>query len=330
MNKVTLALSASRPRVTIGIPVYNGEQYLAEALDCLLSQTLQAFEIVVSDNCSTDGTEPLCRAYAARDRRVRYFRAERNFGAAWNHNRTVELASGEYFKLHCYDDLCAPTFLEECVAVLDREPAVVLCYPQFVRVDAEGKPLASRRSKVRGNAEPDERFRTLILWRDTCEEMQGVVRTDVLRQTRLIGSYSNSDDNLLAELALRGQFYEVPKALFFHRVHDQQSTTVYDRLARVAWFDPAAAGRLHFPFCRQFREYAALIGRAPLSIREKRRCYVHLLEWFWQYRRRVGEDLSLAFFHHTLLPFLKRYFPWTRSIWRKFKKAYRSAALQGL
>lgn len=315
-------MSTSRPRVTIGLPVYNGERYLAEALDCLLGQTFQAFEIVVSDNCSTDDTEALCRAYAARDRRVHYFRAEKNLGAAWNHNRTVELASGEYFKWHTYDDLCAPTFLEECVAVLDHEPSVVLCYPQFVRVDAEGKPLSSRRSKIHGNADPHERFRSLILWRDTCEEIYGVMRTDVLRQTRLIGNYSNSDDNLLAELALRGRFYEVPKALFFHRVHPQQSTTVYtDRLARVAWFDTSAAGRLHFPFCRQFREYAALIGRVPLSSRVKQRCYVHLLAWFWQYRRRVREDLSLALFHHTLVPFLKRYLPWTRPAWRKFRKA---------
>ncbi|HYE34809.1 glycosyltransferase family 2 protein [Methylocaldum sp.] len=314
-------MSGTQPRVSIGIPVYNGERYLAEALESLLAQTFKDFEIIISDNCSTDQTEEICRRYAEQDSRVRYVRAETNRGAAWNHNRTVELAKGEYFKWQTYDDLCAPTFLEKCVAVLDQHPEVVLCYPQFVRVDAERNPLEARRSQVDGAAAPPERFRTLILKRSTCEEIYGVVRTHVLRQTRLIGSYSNSDDNLLAELALRGQFFEVPEPLFFHRVHSGQSTTVFgDRLARFRWFDTSAAGRLHFPFCRQFREYIGLIQRAPLSRHDKLRCLQHLAIWFWQKRRRIIEDLYLVFFRHTLMPSIKRYAPWTRPIWLSVKK----------
>jgi len=315
-------MNGTRPRVSIGIPVYNGERYLAEALESLLAQTFVDFEIIISDNCSTDQTEEICQQYAIQDSRVRYVRAEKNWGAAWNHNRTVELAIGEYFKWQTYDDLCAPTFLEKCVTVLDQHPEVVLCYPQFVRVDAERNPLEGRRSQTDGAAAPSERFGTLILRRSTCEEIYGVMRTHVLRQTRLIGSYSNSDDNLLAELALRGQFYEVPEPLFFHRVHPRQSTKV-DRLARFSWFDTSAAGRLHFPFCRQFREYIALIQRAPLSLHDKLRCFRYLVNWFWMKRRRLIDDLYLVFFRYTLMPPLKRYAPWTRPIWHSVKKALR-------
>jgi glycosyltransferase involved in cell wall biosynthesis len=71
----------AQPRLSIGLPVYNGEEYLAESLDALLGQTYEDFELVISDNASTDGTQELCRKYAARDSRIRYLRLPRNIGA---------------------------------------------------------------------------------------------------------------------------------------------------------------------------------------------------------------------------------------------------------
>ena len=87
--------------VSIGVPVYNGENHLAAALDSFLRQTYEDFEVVVSDNGSTDRTEQIARDYAARDPRIRYYRSDINFGAAWNFNRVVELAQGEVFSLGC-------------------------------------------------------------------------------------------------------------------------------------------------------------------------------------------------------------------------------------
>jgi glycosyltransferase involved in cell wall biosynthesis len=74
------------PRVSIGMPVYNGEPYLTRALDALLAQSFTDFELIISDNASTDATETICREYAARDRRIRYYRCNENHGAAWNFN----------------------------------------------------------------------------------------------------------------------------------------------------------------------------------------------------------------------------------------------------
>jgi len=134
-------MSEPTPRVSIGLPVFNGERYLEETLQSILGQTLGDLEIVISDNGSTDHTAEICRAIAAQDRRVRYHRSERNRGGAWNHNRVFALSRGEYFKWAAHDDLLAPEFLERCVRVLDAVPAYVLCTSRAAFVDERGAAL---------------------------------------------------------------------------------------------------------------------------------------------------------------------------------------------
>ena len=107
-NLIQPIVTHGYPRVSVGIPVFNGERFLAETIESILAQTFKDFEIVISDNASTDRTEEICRSYAARDPRIRYNRNDTNRGAAWNHNRVFELARGEYFKWQSHDDFCAP------------------------------------------------------------------------------------------------------------------------------------------------------------------------------------------------------------------------------
>lgn len=109
------------PRVSIGLPVYNGQQYLRQALDSLLAQTFHTFEVIISDNASNDATPEICRDYAACDPRIRYVRHDVNRGAAWNFNYVFGLARGVYFKWHAHDDMLEPTFLEQCVTILDHD-----------------------------------------------------------------------------------------------------------------------------------------------------------------------------------------------------------------
>src|SRR5436190_12174806 len=94
------------PIVSIGLPVFNGERYLRQALDSLLGQDFQDFELIISDNASTDRTAEICRAYVAKDRRIRYYRNESNIGSAPNYRRVFELARGEFFKWCSHDDVC--------------------------------------------------------------------------------------------------------------------------------------------------------------------------------------------------------------------------------
>ena len=274
------------PRVSIGLPVYNGEKFLKEAIDSILSQTFRDFELVISDNASTDRTHEICESSAASDPRVRYVRNEVNVGAAKNYNNVFELSSGIYFKWAAHDDACAPDFLQQCVAILDREPSVVLCYPKMVDIDDQGHHLATRnishipRSERGAYPTPHQRFRRLIRTDYTCEEVFGVIRSDVLRKTKLILSYTDSDRTLLAELGLYGRFHEVPDVLFYHRMHKGMSTMAFGGWQeRTAWFDPAKRGRLVFPLWRQFGEYIKTIFRVPLPWGERAWCLMPMGIW---------------------------------------------------
>ncbi|MGB5873291.1 MAG: glycosyltransferase family 2 protein [Bacteroidota bacterium] len=284
------------PRVSIGLPIYNGELYLRETLDSLLAQTYADFELLISDNGSTDGTQRICEEYAARDPRVKYYREAENRGAAWNYNRVVELATGEYFKWAAHDDLCAPTYLEKCIEVLDRDPGVVLCFPDDQDIDKESTPIDARRAThvpgdMRASSpKASERLRNLARYDHDCEEVFGLVRLEVLRKTRLIQSYTDSDRTLLGELGLYGRFHQVPEPLFLHRHHSSSSCRANPVEGgwheRARWFDPGLSNRVLFSQWRQLWEYSRAIMRAPLGLPEKAKCF------FWlgvRYRHRLGD-----------------------------------------
>ena len=286
---------SSNPRVSLGMPVYNGERFLRETMDSLLAQTYKDFELVISDNGSTDETERMCREYASRDHRIRYYRENLNRGAGWNYNRVVELARGEYFKWAAHDDLCAPAYLERCVEVLDRTPAVVLCYPDDIDIDENGNKIDRKRlshipSSQRANSpDPAQRLRQLVRLDYDCEQVFGLIRLNVLRRTALILNYTDSDRTLLGELGLYGQFFEIPEPLFYHRHHGGSSGRANPISGgwhlRAGWFDPRLKGRVLFPQWRQVWEYVKAIFRSPLNLPVKLRCL------FWLgvgYRNRLG------------------------------------------
>jgi len=268
-------------RVSIGLPVFNGENYLRDSLDSLLAQTYSDFELIISDNASTDKTQEICSAYAAKDRRIRYFRNDTNLGAAKNHNCLIELSSGEYFKWAAHDDLCAPEFLERCVNVLDQHPSVVLCYSWTKEIDDKGAVLRNYASKPKlGSSKPTERFFECVCVPHSQVAVFGLIRKSALKKTRLIGHYSSSDRILLGELTLHGRFYEIPEYLFFKRDHQQQHWRVYTtRQSRVEWYDPGRTGKITFPHWRLLLEHYISIKRAPLNWQQRVQCYVYLCWW---------------------------------------------------
>jgi glycosyltransferase involved in cell wall biosynthesis len=292
------------------MPLYNAERYLVGTLDSILGQSFSDFELIISDNGSTDRTAWICRDYAFRDSRIRYFRHEVNRGGAWNHNYVLELARGEFFKWNSYDDRLAPTFLEKCVAVLDRTPEAVLSFSKFVDVDATGTPSNIRSPLGMWLLRPHERFRQL-LQPVTCEEVYSLIRLSVLRQTPGIAPYAISDNVLLVELALRGAFAEVPEVLFFHGWHGENMATRHpDALEQHLWFNPADQGRLIFPHWRVLNEYLRLLRRVPLPWKERMLCYGHVLRsQLWHNRANLSRDFSRparAF----LINFARNYCPW--------------------
>lgn len=274
----------SRPRVSVGLPVYNGEEYLEQAVISLLAQTFTDLELIICDNASTDRTEEICRKYVALDSRVHYHRSPENAGAARNHNLSFELSTGEFFRWAAYDDLCAPEHLERCVAELDANPSVVLCYPRTKVIDADGKVVGSHDDGLALlSADPveryvayQERFRD-ITW---CEPVFGLIRREVMAKTRLLGNYNSADVILLGELALLGAIHEVPEYLFFRRIHPSISTRANPTPEELAeWFDPKARGRIVAPLWRLVYEQFRAIQAVSMTHRNKARCYAHATKW---------------------------------------------------
>src|SRR5918993_3050002 len=243
------------PRLSVGLPVYNGETYLPEALDALLGQSYPDFELIISDNASTDGTEEICRRYLALDGRIRYFRQPVNLGAAANHNFVVKQARGEYFKWASHDDLYGRALLLRCVEALDAHPEVVLSHAWQAFIDAEGNIIhrVDYRLATDSPHAPD-RFRDMLFLQGG-DDFYGVMRADVLRRTPLHGTYHHAEHTLVAELALHGPFYQVPKVLYYRRDHPGRASRVEDKRKRAAKFDPKRADRLRNPVARLRVEY---------------------------------------------------------------------------
>lgn len=265
------------PRVSIGVPVYNGERYLAQTLESLVTQTWRDLEIIVGDNASTDRTGEIVQAFASRDERIRYVRHDRNLGLAGNYMRLLELARGELFRWAAADDLSAPESVRLCVAALDKDPLAALAYPKTTLIDAEGRPTGEYEDNLDlPESRPSERFRQLLERLGLCNAVFGLTRTAVLRQTRGMGAYVGSDIPLLAELALLGRIIEVPQRLFLRRFHPAASSAMHGA-DKQHLFTPQARRSKGTPEWRQLRELWQAVLRSPIPVSEKLRAGLFLV-----------------------------------------------------
>ncbi|MGH8210516.1 MAG: glycosyltransferase family 2 protein, partial [Steroidobacteraceae bacterium] len=249
-------------------------------------------ELVLSDNGSTDATREICLEAVAQDTRVRYFRSEVNRGLAWNFNNAFQQARGRFLVWLGHDDLLGPHFLTECLAALERDPQCVVCFTNTNYIDAEGNLIQGADLQNSGAAPgAAERFRD-VLYDGKCDPICGLMRTDVLRQTRLHGRYADSDRVLLGEMALRGRFAKVPRHLFSRRSHGAQTSAAKDRWARTLIFDPGAAGKAICPWWREFFALVAAIRRSPLTLREKWQALKYFYWWSSHHKEYLYRDLQ--------------------------------------
>lgn len=310
-------MSSDHPKVSIGLPVFNGENFIREAVDSILSQTFEDFELIISDNASSDGTEAICRDYEARDKRIKYHRNSENLGAAANYTRVFSLASGEYFKWAAHDDVCGEDYLTKCVQVLDQDNSVVLCHSKTRLIDKYGEeikvfgPVASLDSD-----RPHLRFRAALGVGEKIFLVWGLVRRNILGKTPLLGDFIGHDRPLFTRLSLFGRFYQVPEVLFSMREHDQRSVYVHSwkkpRQA-IQWHSPEMAGKLIFPTWKLFNEHISAINKGPINLRERFLCYREMWDWCRTYRTDLWNDLILAG-DHLLSP--------NRNLLRKLDRTY--------
>lgn len=294
-NSVDSKADIAAPLVTVGMPVRNCERHLAQAIDSVLAQSLNHFELIVSDNASTDGTPAIVQRYARLDARVHYRRLEVNQGVSANWNAVVMAARGRYFKWLAGSDEMAPNLLEACVRTLETRPDVVLAFARTQWMDDEGRLLdvCDKDFAVLGHT-PAERFAQVA--RDLSINNQinaSVIRTDALRQTRLLGRFPTDDLVLMAELALLGKFVLLPEVMFRRRVGAEVSTPNRSPLQTARHHNPQAKRPTRLlSVRRQMARYAAC-WHAPLALPDRLRALLAatgLLVAAW--RRRQARALA--------------------------------------
>jgi len=291
-------MSGGVPKVSIGLPVFNGANYLAVTFDRILSQTFTDFEVVICDNDSTDDTARICADYCRQDSRIRYFKNDSNIGAAPNFNKTFELSRGEYFAWAAHDDMYDLRFLEKCVQVLDENPDVVLSHSALAFVDDDDNPIIFRDGAdaiaggrpvrdIYGNSvmKPDmphiaeslhaeERFHDVLHKVHWCLQVFGLARSAVLRSTGLQRSYYGADKVFLAEMSLAGRFHQIEEVLFTKRIH--RSMSFYQTTqAKRKWIDPNNSFRL--PQLQMIKDYSIAISQRPLSFGQRAKCCLAIM-----------------------------------------------------
>ena len=302
----TLGRGDRPPRVSVGVPVHNGQKYLGACLESLLKQDFEDFELIVSDNGSTDGTEEIARSYAARDPRIRYLREPENRGGAWNFNRLPRLARGQYFRWNSHDDLCEPAHLRRCVEALDAAgPSVILALTGTAFIDAHGAVThrSAENLDTRGMS-PHARYAHVARTVRYLNPLFGLFRRAALPPT-LLRSYANSDYLLLGELALLGEFVELPGPLFQRRMHPGMSRRANTTQEEVAvWFDTTRSGhRFYFPELSMIRDHFGAVRRAPIGTLEKLQCAWVIPRWWVRRRwRYIGKELLAP-----VMPRFRRY-----------------------
>lgn len=287
--------------LSIGLPVYNGENFLARAIDSILAQSFTDFELIIADNASSDATADICRDYAAREGRITFYRNLSNIGAAANFRKVFHLSKGKYFKWAAHDDQLAPEYLKECINLLENRNDIILCHSQVCIIDQAGKKIRVEKTDDSNlaSSDPVKRFSALVLNDLDDYEVFGVARREILQKTPLIQGFVASDRTLRAELGLRGKIYIINQPLFLCRDHPQRSIRLMPaHHKRGQWFDPKKKTRFLFPHWRILHEYFLCLGRVSLSLPEKAKCSFVILRWItvhMNWARLIADPLIVLF-----------------------------------
>ncbi len=275
------------PKLSIGIPVFNGQEFLPNLLDSLLAQTFTEFEIVICDNASTDRTPQICWEYEKRDSRVQYVRNLRNLGAVANFNRVFELSTAPLFKWAAHDDLHHEAYLDTCVRLLEENPDVVLAHAGTAFIDDRGEilpfeqetgsfvdPRTGRRywadvPSIGDHPVAVSRFWQVLTRARWGTHMFGVVRREILKRTSLLPNFAGSDRAMLAELALLGRFRCANERLFLKRFHANVSAVLDHKELRGFL---STDGKRYSRRLRQIKAYFGAPMDKPIGIVSKSVC----------------------------------------------------------
>jgi glycosyltransferase involved in cell wall biosynthesis len=269
------------------LPVYNGQNFVAEAIQCVLNQTFSNWELIICDNCSTDRTLAICQQFAEQDNRIRVYQNPRNMGVCFNYAEVFRLSHGQYFKWMAHDDLFAPRFIETCLQEFEKDDDVILAFTKMCYINADGRVQRRQACELSVLERTPESRATKFLAlaaqsTDFLWLAYGVARREVLQKSGSMGLYAGSDQVLLFRLALRGCIKQLEQEMFFRREHPEAETcrggsTVRQR-AKGAYADDNR--RFVFPWCRILKEHLISVQDAPISFWGRVRCITAVLRRF--------------------------------------------------
>jgi glycosyltransferase involved in cell wall biosynthesis len=285
-----------QPIVSFGVPVYNGHKHLRETLDSLLAQTYPDFELIISDNASSDATPDICQEYASRDSRIQYHRQTENIGAPANWNFVASRACGRYFKWSSASDNCKPNFLTSCVPILDSDPSVVISFGKTTYIDAAGQSatLPDRDVEVLDDS-PSARFQRICAHLVVNNEQYGLIRRDALMKTGLVPAYPHGDLVLMAELALLGKFKRIASPLLVRRLDKHYWTGMMSREEFESLFWPHSQPQIRFDLIRRHLGYLRVCFHHEIPLGERARAGQYALRMAYWKRRQMTAELGSIF-----------------------------------
>ena len=287
----------NKPLVSIGLPVFNGEDFLESSIDTLLSQSYKNIEVIVCDNASTDNTQVIVERYCSKDARVKYYRHEKNLGAALNYNSTFDMSSGRYFKWAAHDDIIHENYIEQCVIAMEQDKSISLVQPLTGQIDGNGVVTGhlytSHETVIPKTTSNIELYRILIQDRGAWVRIFGLIRSSILKNTPLIDNYVGSDLTLLGELGLNGNVRDIDSVLFWRREHAETSTTgkYKARRKRLNWFDTSKNPSVALPEWRLNTEMFRSVVRQNIPLSNKFSCGMAILGRMWIKKRLLVKDI---------------------------------------
>lgn len=282
-------------QVSVGMPVYNGAKTIALAIDSILNQTFEDFELIISDNASTDGTYEILRAYAERDRRIRLIRQPTNIGANGNYSAVAREARGRWFKWASSNDWCAPTFLEKCAAVLGTRVDVVLVHPRSKIFTSSLADAREHNDSFEAQQErPSARFIHVIEHLKLNNAMNGLIRTAALESLPLLRPHYSSDMVLMGRLALIGKIVELPDRLFFRCMDPSTATIMRSQEESTRHRFPVPTARALFQSWRLQAAWVEAAASAAVPWGEKRRAIHAAIRMLYWRRNELVSDVREA------------------------------------
>jgi glycosyltransferase involved in cell wall biosynthesis len=253
----------SRPLVSIGMPVYNGEKYIRQAFDSLLAQDFKDFELIISDNASTDNTTEICKQYLEKDNRIKYYRNEVNIGGA-NFNNLINYATAPYFMWAAHDDMWEPSYISKLINIMESDKSIVLAFSVIDSIDEDGKQIRvyPKILKLSSSETIFKRLFKFIMFEESdgkANLVYGIMRLNRLKE---IGGFNKSlgefavDDLLLFSMLFKGNFYIIGELLF----HKRRSLACYER--RSLWVNISG-------LCTYFLGYHRIVATSKLDLFHK-------------------------------------------------------------